>query len=291
MKKLLFVSIIALLTHSCNLKVEEEISWKLQSHPEMLVVESIMTNELKHQSVFLTVSSSYYDTIPPRRIRNAVVSVTDGTSTYTFSEDTSTPGLYLSDIPFAGIPLRTYDLSIQLNETLNGQKNFLATSKMQEGIDLDSIKCEIYEMPQFDLEDEETTKDTTILAIYYFGKEPAAEGNHYLGFAYRNGGALHKNMKDYNIYDDSYRNGAYFHYTTFVKNVAGGDQIRFRILSIEKWFYKFIDSVKKQEETGNAYSMSGPPANAIGNVSEGKAFGYFVMAYVSEKTDIAIDTR
>jgi hypothetical protein len=45
------------------------------------------------------------------------------------------------------------------------------------------------------------------------------------------------------------------------------------------------------EETGNAYSMSGPPANAIGNISDGKGLGILPCCICIGKDQQIIDKR
>jgi hypothetical protein len=266
---------------------DEEIPWKLKSHPDMLVVESVITNEQKQHFVHLTLTNSYFDSSIIKPVTGATVEIKEGTNNFTFTE--SSPGWYFSDQEFAGTPLKTYQLSINLKTEINGLYEYSAISTMPEGITIDSINCEIYKMPEFSgLVD---NKDTTLLAIAYFGYEPTSPGNYYLNKVYKNGILLQGTPKEYQIYSDEYANGNYTHLSIYNKNISPGDTIRFRLYSIEKSFYKFIEGIQNIDLSGNAYSMSGPPANAVGNISDGKALGFFTVLYVSEKTSYAIDKR
>ena len=276
-----------ILFSACNMESEEEISWKLEPHQDMLVVESLVTSELKQQSVHLTLTNSYFDSSAIKPVTGAIVQIKEGINIYTFTEDT--PGWYFSDEEFAGTPLKTYQLSVNLQTRINGLKDYSAISTMPEGIDIDSTNCEIYKMPEFS--GFNNNEDTTLLAIFYFGNEPKNSGNFYMNKVYKNNIPLQSTPKEYLIYSDEYANGEYSYLCIYNKNIAPGDTIRFRVYSIEKSFYKFIEGIKNIDLTGDSYSMSGPPANAVGNISDGKGLGFFAASYVSEKTSYAIDKR
>jgi hypothetical protein len=273
--------------------MEEEITWKLDKYPDMLVVESIITNEVKQQAVRLTITSDYFDAESPKPAQNAIVRIIEGGNTYTFSENDTIPGLYYSDIQFAGTPLKAYELKITLPDALNGLKDFSAISVMPKGIDMDSIICELYDLPDIEMGGEESgkEKDSILLAIFQFGFEPESPGNFYFNKVYINNKIIQKTSKEYPIYSDEYRNGSYSDLNIYLKNTKGGDTIRYRLFSIEKSFYKFLEGIKNADQGGDAFSINGPPANAVGNISDGKALGFFAASYVSEKTTIAIDKR
>lgn len=290
MKNLFYIFLLAVISAACANELEEEITWKLDKYPDQLVVEGSITNEFKHQSIHLTLTNSYFDVSAPRPVTDAVVTVSDGSNEYTFSE-IANDGYYFSDVPFSGRPLREYTLNIKLTTSVNGNTDYQAVSTMPEGINIDSITCEIYEMPEFDFGGEEDTeeKDTTILGIYYFGKEPDNPNNYYLGRIYINGVPSQNTAKESLLFNDDYQNGGFADYVFFAENVQAQDTVNFKIYSIEEDYYHFIMDVSQMDQAGNAYNMSGPPANAIGNVKN--ALGYFMATYVSEKSGIAVDLR
>ncbi|MFO7655713.1 MAG: DUF4249 domain-containing protein [Bacteroidales bacterium] len=293
MKKIIFAFVYIFAIYSCNLELEEEISWQLDEYPNMLVVESIITNETKQQAVLLTVTSDYFDKGKPIGVKNAEVTVSDGNNVYNFTESDTIEGLYLSDNMFACIPLQTYQLSITLDKPINGSTEYSAESYMHEGIAIDSLSCELYELPEIDMRDKDssTVRDTTILAIYYFGQEPEYVGNYYLSKTFLNNKPLQNGPKEYYIQNDKYQNGNYTHINAHIVNVSDGDTVMFRLFSIERSFYNYIDAIQLIDNTGSSFSMCGPPANATGNISGGKALGFFAASYVSEKTGIVADRR
>jgi hypothetical protein len=291
MKKVFYLMIMVAAMVACNTEMEEEITWKLDKYPDLLVVEGSITNEFKHQSIFLTTTAEYFDTSHPSGVTGATVTVNDGVNNYAFAESSIHQGLYLSDIEFSGEPLKTYTLNIELEQPMNNFASYSAVSTMPEGIDLDTILCEIYRMPDFDLPEEEDEEeiDTTILGIYYYGKEPDNPDNYYMARIFRNNEPCQTTVKEAMLFNDDYQNGGLSDYVLYVKNIEPDDNIRFNIFSIEKDYYDYIIDIQQMDQSGNAYSMSGPPANAVGNISH--ALGFFTATYVSEKSGIAIDMR
>jgi hypothetical protein len=292
MKKILYALIVAGLMFTSCAEYEKEISWELDDYPDMLVVEGTITNEFKQQVVLLTKTADYFDTLAPSSVSEAAVIVREGNNTYSFTESLTHKGLYLSDIEFSGEPLKTYELEIILSNPLNGQTDFTAVSTMPEGINLDTILCEIYEMPDLGFEPEEGEEiDSTLLGIAFFGKEPDSPDNYYLARIFRNGKCWQSNAKELLLYNDDYNNGNYHDSFIYNKNVAANDTIKFEIRSVERGYYDFIIGLQQIDQSGDAYSMSGPPANAVGNIVNGKALGYFTASYISDASGIALDMR
>ncbi len=291
MKTTLYIFLAVVLALTGCAEYEKEISWELDDHPDMLVVEGNITNELKQQTIFLTKTSPYFDTLAPKTISGADVLVREGSNTYFYSESPAHKGLYLSDIPFSGEPSKTYELEITLQESLNGTTDYSAVSKMPEGIDLDTIQCEIYEMPDLGFEEDEEDKDTTILSIAFFGKEPDDPNNYYAARIFQNKACWNKNVKEIYLYNDDNNNGSNLDYFIVNENVGPNDTIMLEIRSVEKNYYDFIYGIQLIDQSGDAYSMSGPPANAVGNISGGKALGFFCAAYISRATSVAVDMR
>jgi hypothetical protein len=273
---------------SC-IKPEEEITWDLTNHPPMLVVDGTVTNEFKNQGVRLTLSNTYFSSGDPAVVHDALVYVTEGNNTYTFTESPDSTGWYYSNDPFAGLSGKTYSLRINLKENVNGQKEYTSSSTMPEGLNIDSIQCEIYALPKIFAEENSKIKDTTILVVLYFGNEPKTRGNYYCAKIFRNGKPLFSSVKSYPFSDDSERNGKYTNFMAVIKNVDVNDTIGFNLFSIDKQYYKYIDAISKIDQTGNIYSPQGPPANAQGNVN--CALGFFIATYISTGTSVAIDMR
>jgi hypothetical protein len=279
---------LSLSLNSC-IKLEEEIPWDLKNHPPMLVVDGAVTNELKNQGIRLTLSNNYFSSDDPEVVHGALVYITEGNNTYTFTESTDSTGWYYSNEPFAGLPGKTYNLLINLKEEVNGQKEYTSFSTMPESLDIDSIQCTIYALPKIVAEETGKTKDTTILVVLYFGNEPKTPGNYYCAKIFRNGMPLFSSVKSYPFSDDKERNGKYTNYMAVIQNVAANDTISFNLFSIDKAYYNYVDAISKIDQTGNIYSPQGPPANAQGNVTG--ALGFFIATYISTGTSLALDMR
>ena len=108
MNKFVLYLLISLLFVSC----EEQTDWDLQTPDnDFIVVDGIITNELKVQTITLTKPVADPNA-KPEAVSGAVVLVSANELTYTFIEDSSQPGTYLSEIPFLGLKNRTYSLLI-----------------------------------------------------------------------------------------------------------------------------------------------------------------------------------
>lgn len=290
MKKLLYILAIAVAFTSCSMDAEEEISWNIEKYPDMLVVHSVISNEYKEQAVYLSLSNSYFDNTAPKSVSNATVVVEGGAKPIRFNERADAPGVYYSEEPFACEPQRTYKLTITLAQAINGLNTYTALSRMPQGLDIDSMKCELYKMPEFENEGD-NDKDTTIIGIYYFGHEPQQAENFYFTRVFVNDKLITNNPTEYEYFSINAENANYTHMNGYIQNAGINDNLKFRLYAVEKKYYDYLEALHKMEETGNAYSMSGPPANAIGNISEGQGLGYFLAAYVSEKTGQIVDKR
>jgi hypothetical protein len=109
-----FVKIALLVCFSVVLffSCEKKTHWDLNpSGDRILIVDGIITNELKQQVIQLSLSfNAPNDTAGYPE--NAVVSVSDGTDTFLFIEDGLNPGRYVSETAFAGVVNKTYSLEV-----------------------------------------------------------------------------------------------------------------------------------------------------------------------------------
>lgn len=103
----------ALLCVSC----EKKINWDLKASDEQfLIVDGIITNELKQQSIHLSLSlTSPDDSISYPE--NVELSVFDGADTIHFIQDPINKGDYSSETKFAGVINKTYALEINYKNT------------------------------------------------------------------------------------------------------------------------------------------------------------------------------
>lgn len=114
MKNKFWISLLIIAFASC----EREAEWPTdQGTLPDIVVEAMLTNEVKHHEIILSLPSiSANDSLV--MISGADVIISDGTTVFHFSEDSLKPGHYFSDSAFAGTPGQSYSLLLtQLPES------------------------------------------------------------------------------------------------------------------------------------------------------------------------------
>ena len=108
MQKLITYLFLLLFLASC----EEQSDWDLQpASGDFIIVDGIITNELKTQSIILSKPVAELNA-RPAFVSGATILVSTNQVNYTFHEDTAQPGRYVSDKVFAGLRNRTYSLVI-----------------------------------------------------------------------------------------------------------------------------------------------------------------------------------
>lgn len=108
MKNLLTYLLLLILLVSC----EEQTDWDFKkAENDFIVVDGIITNELKVQTVTIMKPVTTLNGIP-EPVSGATVLVSSTLLTHTFHEDQKHPGTYLSDKAFTGIRNQTYSLLI-----------------------------------------------------------------------------------------------------------------------------------------------------------------------------------
>lgn len=108
-----YLILILLLATYC----QKVVDWDFQTNDRTrLVVDAILTDELVHQEIQLTLSFSEWNGTASV-VSGAEVSVSDGQQSFPFAESPTAPGIYRSEQPFAAQPNTLYQLEI----TWNGQ--------------------------------------------------------------------------------------------------------------------------------------------------------------------------
>ncbi|NJK98356.1 MAG: DUF4249 family protein [Bacteroidales bacterium] len=105
--RIFFLMVSLFLAVSC----EKETQWELQqSNIQTLVVDGILTNELKPQCIKLSLINNQINQ-PEKHLSGASVTVSDGSAVYSFAESTLSAGYYYSP-PFQAVAGKTYQLKI-----------------------------------------------------------------------------------------------------------------------------------------------------------------------------------
>ena len=122
MKKYLTYLLMILLLASC----EEQTDWELQpGKDDLIVVDGIITNEQEVQKIILSKPVAALNE-QPQPVTGAIILVSSNQLVYSFHEDPSSSGTYLSDKEFSGIRNRTYSLLITSGGKVYSAKAVLA---------------------------------------------------------------------------------------------------------------------------------------------------------------------
>ncbi|MDG1766705.1 MAG: DUF4249 family protein, partial [Flavobacteriales bacterium] len=97
-----------ILLSSCQEVIELDLN---EGDAQRLVVNGWMTDQPGRQRVDLSLTTSYFLNEAPPRVSDAIVSVTDGTATWVFTEEE--PGTYRPEADVVGEAGKTYVLNIE----------------------------------------------------------------------------------------------------------------------------------------------------------------------------------
>jgi hypothetical protein len=280
MKRLqIYGSLILLLFFSSCV---EKIDVKLDETYTRLVVYGDISDHPGKYRVDLSRTADYFYNQPVPRVVNAMVSLSDGLETYQMKETVpGVSGIYETDSTFAGIAGRTYILNIGLAQPIENSTNYTASTFLPPVTPLDSIQMEY--RPDWGKEG--------IYIINVFALEPPEKGNYYMFKWFRNGVLMTDSIQEIFVSDDTYINGNYINGAgaAYIDNshsweeIRPGDTIMLEMSGITKEYYDFINEVYLAGL--NIPLFTGPPANIVGNISNG-GVGFFAAYSSSYATTI-----
>jgi len=268
MKKIsAYILIIFFAATACT----ERIDLTLDETYTRLVVDGEISNDTAAYRVYLSKTADYFYNEPTPRVVNASVSVYDGAITYPlFETEPGKSGIYETDSTFAGTIGQTYTLNIELDTEVDKRKNYSSSCRMKNVPHLDSIRVDF----QTDWSEE------GIWEIKVFAQEPGDEENYYMFHYYRNDKLMTDSIWKISYTDDSFINGSYINGVTVIyinnenywETLHPGDKVTLQMSGITKEYYDFLYQV--QIAGYNIPIFMGPPANVVGNISDG-AIGFF----------------
>lgn len=271
MKKLVYItSLFLIILSGCTERIEIDLGTTYTR----FVVDGVITTDTMKHAVKLSKSIDYYDDVAVPGVSNAQVTIYDGYTTITLEENDSTPGLYETTPDYFGVPGRTYDLEIELEEAINGYTNYSSTSFLNEVAPIDSINV-VY-LPEWEAWE---------LQIYAW--DPI-DVNFYLFDVYKNGIHLTDTLNEVGITDDKFFNGNFTYGVAvyyFIKEypeeeVFPGDSISLRMGGITNEYFNFVIEMMSETFEFNNPLFSGPPANVSANISN-EGLGFFTAYDVS----------
>jgi len=252
---------------SCTEYIELDLNTDENVH---LVVEGLVTNELKKHTVKLTYTTNYFDDKDIAKVSGAKVIVSDSKNTYTFHE-TEFAGIYESP-EFAATEGETYRLDIELE---NGEAYF-AESYLKEVVPIDSIKSSgEYVHPWY----RELGYD-----VYLYMQEPVGRGDAYLWDMYFDTMLITDTLRKKQFGSDLNFEGQYIrNYQVFwISSEYVQDDtlnVSVKMSRFEQHYFDYILSIFLETDFRGGM-FDGPPANVNGNLSNG-ALGYFLASSVS----------
>lgn len=277
--------LVFILTSSC---ADEEIPWEITPMPDKLVVEGSFTNEVKHHLIKLTSTSDYFSNKETPRVSNATVSITDLNSgeVIPFFEKPSGSGVYVTLEATSGIVNHRYRLNIILENPIDGENEYHAEGTMIEGLSIDSLSALTYENPVFT---PGFGIDSLLLYVAVYGYEPQEIENYYQVNLYKNDQLLNDTIDEETIiWDEQEFDGEYVNTLIYFEQFEAFEKVTIEVLSVEKGYMDFVNGISNlANQSGDPFDISGPPANALGNMSN-EAIGFFKVAYISRRSTLAI---
>jgi hypothetical protein len=252
--QLIIVISILISIYSCK----EEFDYNQTTQGlERLVVEAYITDVDSVHTIKLMRSSDYIDPQPPLPATGAIVTVSDGTNTWNFTEFSD--GLYKNTLPFFGEIDKKYTLNISYNN-----EEYTASSVLGDCFDIDATYV-IYE--------------DSINYVLMCGQEPAEKDQYYIMKTTVNG-QINDSLRNWGYFSDDLINGIYFNFE-LVAMLDGKetDTIELTFSSVSKEFFDYFTSIVNNTGYEPDPFFSTTPANFKGNISNG-GLGFFQASSV-----------
>jgi hypothetical protein len=274
MKKFLNIGLTTIASLWIFTSCTERIDIDLGTTYTRFVVDGVITSDTMAHYVKLSKSIDYYSETAVPGVSDATVTIDDGFETILLQESDSVPGLYLTPDDYFGVPGRTYKLNIELQEGINGETSYSASSLLNPVAPVDSIDV-VYK------------EEWEAWELQLYATDPTSV-NFYMFDVYKNDTLLTDTINEVGISDDKYFNGNFTYGAPvyyFVKGnpdevVHPGDTIILRMAGITEEYYNFVVDVMNETFEFRNPLFSGPPANISTNISNG-GMGFFTAYAVS----------
>jgi hypothetical protein len=266
------VSLLAILFASCD----EATELDLKQTPPRLVIEGLLTDQPRHQSVKISWSTAFYGSGGSPRVNNAIVSVSDDAGeehvfVHNPRNHADSVGIYIPEESFAGQVGRSYTLHV----TVDGEL-YEATDQLLDVIPIDSLKFQVNEDQEEDAEE-----PGKIYELLVYAREPQDQENYYLFKYYRNDSLVVFSPTDIYYSDDE----------LLAEKIDGipspvyygaNDKARLEVYSLTRKGYIFYNDLSVSL-TNDGGGMFGPiPATPRTNLTN-SALGFFQVSAIKEK--------
>jgi hypothetical protein len=282
----IFLISFVIFTYSCT----ERINVNVDDSFTRIVIEGSVNTDTCVQRIKITQTSNYFFNEPSPRIKNATVTISDGSKTFTLKESKIEAGIYETEPTFFGIIGKTYTLNVSdVDIDKDGKtEKYSAISTIPPvigAIDSINVVYKDYGNPSW--------RGYQILV--YAWDPPSTD--FYCFKAYRNGHLVTDTISEWAISDDviyngNYTNGIEAQFLRDIKpdeKIEVGDTVTFELNAITEDYFKFIYEVQTETQGQNPL-FSGPPSNIRSNISNG-GLGYFTAYSTVRKTRIVTQRR
>ncbi len=250
MNKLKYIfPLIFILAIAC----EKVIDVDLNEAAPVIVIEGNLSNNINEAEVKISMTSSYFDTIPSKKVSGAIVKITSDVGD-NFNLHETEDGVYKTRRSWfkeGG----TYNLSIEANG-----EYYESTSKLNPPVYIDSVK--------FYYEDSPFLEQGYYVNVYL--DDPPGVSNYYR-LKYLKNGVFQNRIEDLILFDDRYVDGNTIEITLFNQPFEINDTIALQLVSLDEGAYDYLRTF---QELVNNNPGSAAPANPNSNISNG-ALGYF----------------
>lgn len=262
---LIFILAILFIS-SCTEKLDIE----LDETYDRLIVEGNITTDTMIHSIYLSKTSSYFSNESSPKVYGAKVSITDDLGNKTILTEVES-GKYSTSNTFFGIAGRNYELRIELNKEIGGNKDFESSSHLMAVNPIDSIGLLFNSL---------IGRDGYWL-VQLYATDPGGIENFYMFNVYNNGELMTDSLDKVSFTDDRLFDGNYTHGVAvahFKNNEEDqpfivGDTVVLQMAGLNENQFVYLNEVIQATSFQNPM-FGGPPANVNGNISNG-AFGYF----------------
>jgi hypothetical protein len=281
--QIISIFILSIIAAGCTETID---NIQLDSTRPRLVVEGYISTDTTRQMVRLSKLGDALLKDPVQVISNALITISDGTSTFGLTEDQTRKGTYFTSPDVFGVVGRTYTLRIKNVDINNDQvmEEYSAQSLLKQLNPIDSIHL-VYNT---------SNPDFKSWSVNLYSMDPGNGRNFYLFKVRKNNVLLTDSVFKYSIADNYSFEGKYFDgFPVYsiredrkTEKLTPGDTVTLEMYGITEDYYSFIYSYIT-DYYPKVPIFSGPSANIPTNIKPiDDAVGVFAAYSIKRKSVI-----
>jgi len=281
--QIISIFILSIIAAGCTETID---NIQLDSTRPRLVVEGYISTDTTRQMVRLSKLGDALKKDPVQVISNALITISDGTTTFGLTEDQTRKGTYFTSPDVFGVAGRTYSLLIKNVDINNDQvmEEYTAQSLLKRLNPIDSIHL-VYNT---------SNPDFKSWSVNLYSLDPGEGRNFYLLKVRKNNILLTDSVFKYSIADNYSFEGKYFDgFPVYsiredrkTEKLTPGDTVTLEMYGITEDYYSFIYSYIT-DYYPKVPIFSGPSANIPTNIKPIEdAVGVFAAYSIKRKSVI-----